>query len=300
MEGKYKGSGKWIVNSGKNIFSNKVTIFGVGLLGASFALALRENGLCGTICGYGRKEENLKRAKDRGIIDEYSIDARNACKDADLILLATPVGVFNDIAAKIKDTLKQGSIVTDVGSVKGRLVYELESLMPEGVYFIGSHPIAGSDKSGIDDARADLFKNARCIITPTEKSDESAKNRVAAIWQAIGARVELIDPFKHDEIYAVVSHLPHLVAYCLVNTVGDLNTEYIDYAGQGFKDTTRIALSSPEMWRDISIFNKENLIKLMSVFRENLDKMEKLLELSDAHGIEEEFLRAQGLRKKIK
>lgn len=288
------------MNSEKNIFFNKVSIIGVGLLGASFALALRENGLCKTICGYGRKEENLKRAKERGIIDDYSLDVRKACKNSDLILLSTPIGAFREIAESIKDTLKQGVLITDVGSVKGRFVYELESLMPDGVHYIGSHPIAGSDRSGIDDARTDLFNNARCIVTPTEKSDESAKEKIISIWEAVGAKVEVMDPFAHDEIYAAVSHFPHIIAYTIVNTVGDVDSKYIGYAGKGFKDTTRIALSSPEMWRDISIFNKENLIRMIDVFRENLDRITSYLKENNASGVEEEFLKAQALRNKLK
>ncbi|MCL5063212.1 MAG: prephenate dehydrogenase/arogenate dehydrogenase family protein [Nitrospiraceae bacterium] len=288
------------MNSGKNIFFNKVAIVGVGLIGASFALALRENGLCEAMHGYGRRKENLERAKERGIIDDFSLDVRKACEDADLIFLSTPVGIFKDIIENIKGVLKKGALVTDAGSVKGRMVYELESSMPDGAYYIGSHPIAGSDKSGIDDARADLFNNARCIITPTDKSDESAKNKVAAIWETFGARVEFMNPFKHDEIYAAVSHFPHIVAYAIVNTIGDIDSKYIEYAGQGFKDTTRIALSSPEMWRDISIFNKENLINLMDVFKDNLDKLTKYLEEDNAFGIEGEFLKAQTLRKNLK
>lgn len=282
------------------LFFNKVTIVGVGLIGASFALALREKGLCETICGYGRREENLKRAKEQGIIDDYSLDVRKACEDSDLILLSTPVGIFKDIVENIKGVLKKGALVTDAGSVKGKMVYELELSMPDGVHYVGSHPIAGSDKSGIDDARADLFNNARCIITPTEKSDELAKNKVVSIWEALGARVELMDPFKHDEIYAAVSHFPHIVAYTIVNTIGDVDSEYIEYAGQGFKDTTRIALSSPEMWRDISVFNKGNLIRLIDVFRNNLDKLTKYLKEDNASGVEEEFLKAQTLRKNLK
>lgn len=288
------------MNSEKNIFFNKVSIIGVGLLGASFALALRENGLCKTICGYGRKEENLKRAKERGIIDDYSLDVRKACENSDLILLSTPIGAFREIAERIKDTLKQGVLITDVGSVKGRLVYELESLMPDGVHYIGSHPIAGSDRSGIDDARTDLFNNARCIVTPTEKSDESAKEKIISIWEAVGAKVEVMDPFAHDEIYAAVSHFPHIIAYTIVNTVGDVDSKYIGYAGKGFKDTTRIALSSPEMWRDISIFNKENLIRMIDVFRENLDRITSYLKENNASGVEEEFLKARALRNKMK
>ncbi len=288
------------MESRENIFFNKVSIIGVGLLGASFALALREKGLCKTIIGFGRSEDNLKRAKERGIIDDYSLDVRKACEDSDLILLSTPVGAFRDIAERIKDALKHGVLITDVGSVKGRLVHELESLMPDGVHYIGSHPIAGSDKSGIDDARADLFNNARCIITPTEKSDELAKGKIILTWEAVGAKVEVIDPFAHDEIYAAVSHFPHIIAYSIVNTVGDVDSKYIGYAGKGFKDATRIALSSPEMWRDISIFNKENLIKMIDAFRENLDKITKCLMENNASCIEDEFLRAQTLRKKLK
>jgi prephenate dehydrogenase len=282
-----------------NLFFNKVSIIGVGLLGASFALALRQNSLCKTIIGYGRKEENLKRAKDRGIIDDYSLDVCRACEDSDLILLSTPVGVFREIVERIKDTLKQGALITDVGSVKGRLVYELESLMPDGACYIGSHPIAGSDKSGIDDARADLFNNARCIITPTEKSDKSAKEKIISIWEAVGAKVEAMDPFMHDEIYAAVSHFPHIVAYAIVNTVGDIDSKYIGYAGKGFKDTTRIALSSPEMWRDISLFNKDNIIKMMNAFKDNIDKITVYLKDNNALEIEKEFLKAQTLRKKL-
>ncbi len=288
------------MNSRENISFNKVTIIGVGLLGASFALALREYNLCNAICGYGRTEENLKKAKARGIIDYYSLDVRESTTDADFVMLATPVGVFNDIALKIKETLKPGCIVTDVGSVKGRLVYELESLMPNGVHYIGSHPIAGSDKSGIDDARADMFNDARCIITPTEKSDESAKNKVISLWESFGAKVEVMNPFMHDEIYAAVSHFPHIIAYAIVNTVGDVDSKYIGYAGKGFKDTTRIALSSPELWRDISIFNKDNLIRMIDVFRKNLDRITDLLKNSDGRGIEEEFSRAQQLRGGLK
>jgi len=282
------------------IFFNKVSIIGVGLIGASFALALREKGLCETICGYGRREENLKRAKERWIIDEYSLDAGKMCEDADLILLSTPVGVFKEIVQKITPFLKIETIVMDVGSVKGQLVYELESLMPERVHYIGAHPIAGSDKSGIDDARADLFNSARCIITPTENSDESAREKVISIWSAIGARVELMDPFRHDEIYAVVSHFPHIVAYAIVNTVGDINSGYIDYAGQGFKDTTRIALSSPELWRDIVIYNRENLLKLLEVFGKNIDDIKRLLKEADSEGIKELFTKAQELRRRLR
>jgi prephenate dehydrogenase len=286
------------VNSEKNIFFNKVSIIGVGLLGASFALALKEKGLCSAIIGTGRREENLKRAIEKGIIDNYSLNLNYACKDSDLILLSTPVGVFKDIAEKIKKDIKRSAFITDVGSVKGSLVYELESLMSDTAYYIGSHPIAGSDKSGIDDARADLFKSALCIVTPTENSDKGALNKIIHLWEQLGAKVKLMNPYRHDEIYAAVSHLPHIIAYILVNTIGDIDSEYIEYAGQGFKDTTRIALSSPELWRDIVIYNRDNLLKLLEVFGKNIDEIKSLLEEASSEKIKELFTKAQELRRR--
>ncbi|MBA4349242.1 MAG: prephenate dehydrogenase/arogenate dehydrogenase family protein [Thermodesulfovibrio sp.] len=283
-----------------DLFFNKVTIIGVGLIGASFALALKEKGLCKNIIGCGRKENNLRQAKKRRIIDDYTLDVSRSCKDSDLILLSTPVGAFTDIIKLIRGTVKKGAVISDVGSVKGSLVYALESLMPKGVYYIGSHPIAGSDSSGIDDARADLFNNARCIITPTAKSNKKALKTVTSIWEKFGSRVELIDPLKHDEIFGAVSHFPHVVAYAVVNTLESIDSDYIKYAGEGFKDTTRIAMSSPELWRDISLFNRANLLKMIDIFRDNLDEIVRLLEKGDSAGIEKEFSKAQDLRMKIK
>jgi prephenate dehydrogenase len=283
-----------------DLFFNKVTIIGVGLIGASIALALKGKGLCKSITGCGRKEVNLRKAKKRGIIDDYTLNISRSCKDSDLIILSTPVGVFKDIINLIKGSLKKGAVITDVGSVKGSLVYAIDSLMPEGVYYIGSHPIAGSDSSGIDDARADLFSNASCIITPTAKSNKKALKTVTSIWEKFGSRIELIDPFKHDEIFGAVSHFPHVIAYAVVNTIESIDSDYIKYAGQGFKDTTRIAMSSPELWRDISLFNRANILKMMDIFRDNLDMIARFLEKGDSEGIEKEFLKAQKLRIKIK
>jgi len=277
---------------------NRVAIIGVGLIGASFGLALKERGLADEIYGFGRNEDNLKKAKTRGIIDAYSTDITKVCGSADLVVLATPVGVFVEIAREISPFLKKGSIVIDVGSVKGRLVYELESIMPEGVHYVGTHPIAGSDKSGIEYARPDLFKDARCIITPTEKTDPESLSFILELWKDFGCNVELIDPIKHDEVYGAVSHLPHIIAYCLVNTIGQIDSEYIRYAGQGFKDTTRIALSSPELWRDIVVYNRDNLLKLLEVFEKNIEELKRLLEEASSEEIKELFTKAQELRRR--
>ncbi|HET6514288.1 MAG TPA: prephenate dehydrogenase/arogenate dehydrogenase family protein [Thermodesulfovibrionales bacterium] len=281
------------------MFFNKVAILGVGLIGASLALALRNKGLCRSVHGYGRTEENLRRARERGIIDDYSMDADKACDHADLIVLATPVGSFHTIIGEVRGSLKKGAVITDVGSVKGSMVHELESLVREGTYYIGSHPIAGSDKSGIDDARPDLFRQALCVVTPTETTDSLARDRIISLWERLEGRVEVMDPYRHDEIFGAVSHLPHIVAYALVNTVDTFDPGCIGYAGQGFKDTTRIAMSSPEMWRDIVIFNRDNLIRLTGMLRENLDRIATMLENKDAAGIERTFSEARELRKGI-
>lgn len=279
---------------------HKVSIIGVGLIGASLGLAMRKRALCENIHGFGRNEGNLLRAKEKGIIDSYSLDLKEVCEDSDLIVLSTPVGVFLEIVKNISPYLKKSSIIIDVGSVKGRLVYEIETIIPEGVSYVGTHPIAGSDKSGIDDARPELFEGARCIITPTDKTDKNALEKVMHLWQRVGCHVELMDPMRHDEIYGAVSHLPHVIAYSLVNAIGDIDSEFIKYAGQGFKDTTRIALSSPEMWRDIVIYNRENLLRFLEAFKENIEKIKGLIEKSDAEAIRDEFQKARNLRERIR
>jgi len=282
--------------SGKNVCFNRTAIIGVGLIGASVALALHEKRLCNSVIGCGRKEENLRRAKECGIIDDYRMDAAAAVEGADLVILATPAGILSAIAAQLRTALKKDALVTDVGSVKGALVSELESLMPDGVHYIGSHPIAGSDKSGIDDARGNLFSGARCIVTPTPRSDRDALDKVIALWETTGGLVECMDPFQHDEIFALISHLPHIIAYAIVNAVESIDPGCVEYSGGGFRDTTRIAASSPELWRDISMMNRRNLIRVLDSFKKNLHRIERCLKENDWDGIEKEFIRAQQLR----
>lgn len=279
---------------------NKVTILGVGLIGASFALAFKKKNLCNQITGYGRRESNLKKAKELKIIDSFELDAAKACPDSDLVMFALPVGTFIETAKKIKSSLKKGAIVTDVGSVKGKLVRDMEALMPEGVNFVGGHPIAGSNKTGIDSASADLFSGAKCIITPTEKTDKNALNIIAELWKSFGSTVSILRPDEHDKIYAAVSHLPHIIAYAIVNTVADVNSSYLEFAGQGFKDTTRIAASSPELWRDICLMNRENLLELVELFKKNLDSLSRYLKESDSKALEKEFNKARTLREDVR
>lgn len=281
-------------------YFNKVTILGVGLIGASFALALKKGKLCNHITGYGRSENNLKKAKRLKIIDSYNLDAKKACSDSDLIVFSVPVGKFLETAGKIKGSLKKGALVTDVGSVKGRLVRDMESAMPRGVNFVGGHPIAGSNKNGIGAASAELFSGAQCIVTPTKKTDLKALKKITALWKSLGARTVNLDADEHDRVYAAVSHLPHIIAYTIINTVGDINSSYLKYAGAGFKDTTRIASSSPELWRDICLMNRENLLEFIELFKKHLDSIGRYLQKSDSDALEKEFKKARTLREDVR
>lgn len=278
---------------------NRVTILGVGLLGASFAMALKKNNLCDSITGCGRNRENLQRAKERGIIDSLEEDPAAACRDADLIMLSAPVGVFPGLTGLISPVLKNGAVLTDVGSVKGKLVREIENIIPRHVHYIGGHPIAGSDRSGIDSANAGLFINAKCIITPTENSDPDALEQITRLWKTLGSDVLTLSPEEHDRIYASVSHLPHLIAYALVNTVADLDRSYLDFSGKGFLDATRIASSSEELWKDICLLNRDNLAEAIDVFQQNLEKLDQYLKTGNSDSLKNEFLRARTLRETI-
>jgi len=275
---------------------DKVTILGVGLIGASFALALRKEGLCGHISGAGRNEQNLRKARELGIIDSYDLDPAAACMDSGLILLSTPVGAFRDLIKRCSASLKKGALITDAGSVKGSLVHEIEGLLPGHVRYIGGHPIAGSDRSGIDASSAELFRGAKCVVTPTDRSDAEALKIVTNIWRALGSQVITMDPATHDRIYGAVSHLPHVIAYLLMNTVSDIDTSYLEFAGQGFKDSTRIASSSPEMWRDICLLNRDNIIEALSRFQKNLDLFGRYLKASDSASMQKEFEKARKMR----
>jgi prephenate dehydrogenase len=278
---------------------NRVTILGVGLLGASFALALKENGLCSTITGCGRNRENLQTAQERNIIDSFETDPVAACRGSDLIVLSTPVGSFLELAKAIAPGLKRGALLTDVGSVKGALVRDIEKIMPKDVHYIGGHPIAGSDRSGIDSANAGLFRYAKCVITPTERSEPAALEIIKGLWKAVGSEIILLSPEEHDRIYAAVSHLPHLLAYALVNAVADMDGSYLAFSGKGFLDATRIASSSEELWNDICLLNRENLVEALAAFQDNLDRLARHLKAGNSDALKNEFRKARTLREQI-
>ncbi len=282
----------------EKVLFDRISIIGVGLIGASLSLAIKENGACPNIIGYGRNEKRLRDAKSFGIIDHYTLSLEEA-SDADLIVLATPVGTFEKIAREISKFIKHDTIVIDVGSVKAEVVNTLEEIFGDRAYFIGTHPIAGSDKTGFEHARANLYKGARVIITPTEKTHKPSLNKIKKLWERIGAFVEIMPADEHDKIYALVSHLPHLVAFSLVNTVAEVDSNLLKYAGSGFMDTTRIAMSSPEIWKDILCMNKNNIIKMLNAYVENLLIAKQMLEENCEEKITDFIKKAKTFRESL-
>ncbi len=274
----------------------QVAIIGVGLIGGSFALSLRKVGFNSKIAGIGRKKENLIRAKDSGIIDEYFNVPAEGVKDADLILLSTPVGQFPKIVKDIRGHIKKGAIVTDVGSVKAEVIKKREPLMPEGVSFVGGHPIAGKECSGVDAASSELFNKVRCIITPSPNTDREALEKILALWNAFGSKTVLMTPDEHDSIFAAVSHLPHVIAYALINTIMDLNKDFLPHGGRGLRDMTRIALSPPELWSDICSYNKEAILKSLDHFLSSISHIKRLIEKSEWDTLWKEFQKAKAGR----
>lgn len=283
---------------------NQAVIIGVGLIGGSLGMILRRKQLASSVVGVGRRIENLKTAVNIGAIDRYVVEPKEAVKEADLVILATPVDTYERHLKDWASCLRPGTIVTDVGSVKGDLVLRSEHQIPNGVHFVGAHPIAGKEKTGAAAGSEDLFTGRRCILTPTQQTNPQALDRVRAMWQEAGAVVLTMDPQLHDKILGAVSHLPHAAAFALMNALVDIRTELpaLDLAGHsggGLRDTTRIAASSPEMWRDIFLWNRENVVACIRAYEQSLVELRRLIEKGDAAGIEKMLERAKEEREKF-
>lgn len=283
----------------------KVAIVGVGLIGGSLGMVLKQKGLADEIVGIGRRVENLKTAVSLGAIDRYVAEPREGVAGADFIVLATPVDTYERHLKDWGPALASGAIVTDVGSVKGPLVAQAEGLVPERAAFVGAHPIAGREKTGVAAGSIDLFKGARCILTPTAKTDAGALAKVRQVWEAAGSVVLSMDPFLHDRVLGAVSHLPHVAAFALINALTEVKEgrtpelDLLAYAGGGLRDTTRIAASSPEMWRDIFLWNRDNVVALIEVYERHLQALKRLIQAGDGPGIEKELERAKQVREKL-
>lgn len=283
---------------------NKLVIIGVGLIGGSFALALRKAGRVKHIVGLGRSRENLQRALELGILDEITEDYPLALKNADLVLLAMPVGQTAKILEKIAPHLESKTIITDAGSTKQNVIAAARSYLPEHLKnFVPGHPIAGAEQSGANAANADLFRDKNLILTPLDETNTKALDCVKELWKSCGARISQIKAHQHDEILAALSHLPHLLASTLMNHIlssstGDSPDDLLCFAGSGFRDFTRIAGSSPEMWRDICLANRELLLKQIDAYQNELTRMRKMLENGDESALEKAFFDARAIRQR--
>jgi prephenate dehydrogenase len=277
----------------------KITIVGVGLLGGSVALAVRQRGLAAEIAGYVRRDKAVADCEKFGATDYATTDLLAAVSNADLVILGTPLAQMTALASQFLPALKPGVMVTDVGSVKAGVVRQLESLIKKtGACFIGSHPMAGAEKTGLAAARANLFENAVCVLTPTKNSPPAAVRKLTRFWRALGARVLSMDAAQHDLLVSRSSHLPHVVAAALAGLVLDPKQpkEQAALCATGFRDTTRIASGSPEMWRDIALANRKNLARSLEVFAAELKKFQAKLRAGDAAAIESFFTTAKSRR----
>jgi len=283
-------------------FIRRLAIIGVGLIGGSLARILREKGEVGEIVGIGRGEANLRTAVDIGVIDRYSLDPESGVEGADMVFLATPVCSIAGLAARIASHLSAGCVVTDGGSVKGEIVAACEGLMPAGAHFVGGHPIAGTEHTGVEASFATLYQGKRCIITPTERTDPQALAKVVRMWEIAGSEVVLMDVEKHDRVVAAISHLPHMVAYSLVNAVEGydrFDENILRYSAGGFRDFTRIASSDPVMWRDIAVMNREAVLEMMDYFTAHFSRLRALVAEQEGTGLEAFFAGAKRSRDAI-
>lgn len=277
----------------------KVTLVGIGLLGGSLGLALKRRGLAERVHGYVRRPASIAEGLACGVADAITLDLAEAVAGADLVVLCTPLAQMRGLVERMRPALAPGVIVTDVGSVKGLVVAELEPLCAASqAHFVGSHPMAGAEKMGVRAARADLFEGATCVTTPTAKSEPEAVRRVKALWHGVGGKVLELSPALHDELVARCSHLPHVVAAHLVNLAlaPDLPKEQPLLCATGFRDTTRIASGSPEMWRDIAVANHPMIDRALGALIEDLQQFRQWLAHADGRALEEFFQTAKTRR----
>ena len=282
---------------------DRVALIGIGLIGSSLAHAMRKHKLAGEITGYARSEATRAKAMEISLVDKVFPTAAETVKDADLVILCSPVGTYGELAREIGPRLSQGAILTDVGSVKGAVVRDVLPHVPRDVNFIPGHPIAGTEQSGPESGFAELFINRWCILTPLPDSDTGAVERLADFWRACGSNVEVMTPEHHDLVLAITSHLPHLIAYNIVSTAADLeevtSSEVIKYSAGGFRDFTRIAASDPTMWRDVFLNNKDAVLEMLGRFSEDLSALQRAIRWGDGDMLFDVFARSRQIRRGI-
>ena len=282
---------------------DKIALIGIGLIGSSIARAVKQKGLAARVSIATRSQETLDRARELDLGTDYTLEAAEAVRDADLVVVSVPVGASGAVAQEIAPHLKPGAIVTDVGSTKGSVVAQMLPHMPRNVHFIPGHPLAGTEHSGPDAGFPELFQGRWCILTPVHGTDKDAKHRLAAFWEALGSKVDEMDTEHHDKVLAIVSHLPHIIAYNIVGTADDLETvtesEVIKYSASGFRDFTRLAASDPTMWRDVCLHNKDAILEMLARFSEDLAYLQRAIRWGDGEKLFDLFTRTRAIRRSI-
>lgn len=282
---------------------NRLALIGLGLIGSSIAWAAKKHGAAREIVGSARSEKTRDRALELGFLDQATETAAEAVGGADLVIICVPVQTSGAVAQEIGPHLAEGAIVSDVGSVKQSVVNDIEPHIPEGRFFVAGHPIAGTEHSGPDAGFAELFEGRWCILTPSAKSSGEATSKLTRFWQALGSNVEVMTPDHHDLVLAITSHIPHLIAYNIVGTVADLETdtrsEVIKYSASGFRDFTRIAASDPTMWRDVFLANKDAVLEMLGRFTEDLTGLQRAIRRGEGDKLFELFSRTRDIRRNI-
>ena len=281
----------------------KVCVIGCGLIGSSVARAIKKNNLSTKIVSSNRSDAVNKKVIELKIVDDSSSDTKKMINGSDLIIIATPLSSYENVISKIKNSLKSGVILTDVGSVKENIINLVEKNIPENISWISSHPIAGTEESGPEAGFSELFKNRWCILTPSKKAQKKDIKLLGAFWKKIGSKVDIMEAKQHDYILSITSHIPHLIAYNVVNTSLNIQDEkesaIIKYSAGGLRDFTRIAASNPIMWRDIFIQNKKNTSKMIDKFIEDLEDLKRAIENEDGKKLEKIFTKTKKIRKEI-
>jgi len=281
----------------------KICIIGCGLIGSSLARAIKKNNLAEKIVSSNRSDAVNKKVIELKIVDDSSSDTKKMADGSDLVVIATPLSSYEDVISKIKNSLKNEVILTDVGSVKENIINLVEKNIPENISWIPSHPIAGTEESGPEAGFSELFQNRWCILTPSKKAKEKDINLLQTFWEKVGSKVDIMEAKQHDYILSITSHIPHLIAYNIVNTSLNIQDEkestIVKYSAGGLRDFTRIAASNPIMWRDVFIQNKKNTSKMVDKFIRNLEDLKKAIENEDGEKLEQIFTRTKKIRKDI-
>lgn len=286
-----------------NQLFERVCLIGIGLIGSSLSRVMRRDGIAGHIVACARSAETLDTVTKLGLADSVTLDLAEAVTNADLVIICTPVGAYEAIAKVIGPALMPGCIVSDVGSIKQVVIDKVAPHLPDTVHLVPGHPIAGTEHSGPESGFDTLFEGRWTLLTPPEGTDDAAVEKVAELWRRAGSRIDIMDAAHHDQVLAITSHIPHLIAYTIVGTATDLEdhlkSEVIKYSASGFRDFTRIAASDPVMWRDVFLNNRDAVLEMLGRFSEDLTQLQRAIRVGDGAALENHFTRTREIRRGV-